>query len=138
MRRGYLLVYSKFHGRPLVNNRKLIKNAQKHSYNSNAFVSRTFLLPLKHKAPKIPNFNTNQNFTATIVSSVNGLSTTNQNFLSFWYKRRISTLHIFGNTFYITLMTCCKNHTIIQLSVYIQTMSVNFLNTLYMQKRCLD
>ena len=63
--------------------RKLIKNAQKHSYNSNAFVSGTFLLPLKHKAPKIPNFNTNQNFTATIVSSVNGLSTTNQNFLSF-------------------------------------------------------
>ena len=47
-----------------------------------------FLLPLKKKqqkkqAPKMPDFNTNQNFAVNIASSIEGLSMANQIFLLF-------------------------------------------------------
>ena len=41
-------------------------------------------------------------------------------------------MHIFSNVFYITLMEFCKSPNIIELSVYVQIMSTNFPNALYM------
>ena len=70
----------------------------------------------KKQAPKMPDFNTNQNFAFNIASSIEGLSTEIRFSYHFEFEEFIQCTSM---VMLFTLIELCKNHNIIKLSVYV-------------------